>query len=196
MALCLGFLAFVASLEREELAVVPHAQGVVALTGGAERIADAVDLLATGHADKLLITGVNQATSGMQIARQAPRFRPLSDCCIELGYEALNTAGNALETRRWARAHGIDRSLIVVTSNYHMPRALLEMARALPDVTLVPYPVVGGRARGDIWNDPALTRMVAYAYLKYVVALARAQAMPELPAEPQAGARRQAAMAR
>ena len=192
-----GFFAFVASLEREEVAIVPHAQGVVALTGGADRISDAVDLVAAGHADRLLITGVNQATTGTQIAKQAPRFRPLSDCCIELGYEALNTVGNALETRRWARAHGITRSLIVVTSNYHMPRALLEMARALPDVKLVPYPVVGDKTRGDIWRDPLMTRAVAYEYLKYVAALARARVQPNLAAaDIPAGAPRQAAMAR
>ena len=43
------------------------------------------------------------------------------------------TRGNAAETAEWARAHQV-RSLIVVTSAYHMPRALAELGRDLPDV--------------------------------------------------------------
>ena len=160
---------------------MPHAQGVVALTGGADRISDAVDLVASGNAGVLLITGVNQATSGTQIARRTPRFRPLAACCIELGYEALNTAGNARETRRWAQAHGIDRSLIVVTSSYHMPRALLELGHALPGVKLLPRPVVGEHGRGAVFANAPMLRLAAIEYVKYVAALVRTSLFADGP---------------
>lgn len=174
-ALVAGFFVFVASIERSEPVLQRHAEGVVALTGGADRISDALDLLATGQAERLLITGVNQAISGSDIAHRTPRLRPLFACCIDLGYRALNTVGNAAETRHWARQHGI-RSLIVVTSNYHMPRAMVEIGRALPGIELVPYPVVTERQKaGTWWADPGLLRVLATEYVKYLAAFARAE---------------------
>ena len=173
-----GFFVFVSALEQTERPPTRHAQGVVALTGGADRIADAVELLAQGAADRLLITGVNPNTSSGEIARLAPEARTLLDCCIELGYGAENTVGNAAETSRWVRDHKI-RSLIVVTSNYHMPRALAEIGHAVPDVDLLAYPVVTERARlGDWWGDGQRVRLMVSEYLKYVIVLARLHVAP------------------
>lgn len=168
-----GFLVFVETLERTEQAPHHHAEGVVALTGGADRVTDALSLLARGEADRLLISGVNASTSGDEIVRLAPQARTFLECCIDLGYAAENTVGNAVETSRWARVHNI-RSLIVVTSNYHMPRALAEIGHAAPGVELVAYPVVTERARtGDWWANGQRLRLVLAEYLKYVVTLAR-----------------------
>ncbi len=177
-ALVAGFLVFVGTLEWIETMPARHAEGVVALTGGAERIADAVALLARGDADRLLITGVNPATSGGEIARLTPEARALLDCCIELGYAAEDTLGNAAETSRWVRGHNI-RSLIVVTSNYHMPRALAEIGHAAPGVELLAYPVVSERARAAGWwaNGQSLRLMVS-EYLKYVIVLTRLHVAP------------------
>jgi uncharacterized SAM-binding protein YcdF (DUF218 family) len=182
-ALIAGFFVFAISIERNEPVLLRRAQGVVALTGGADRITDALDLLATGQAERLLITGVNQATSGREIAHLTPRLRPLFSCCIDLGYRALNTVGNAAETRRWVHQHGM-RSLIVVTSNYHMPRALIEIGRALPGIELVPYPVVTERQKsGSWWADPGMLRLLATEYVKYLAAYARAELVPEPSAD-------------
>lgn len=171
--LALGFVAFVATLDRSETEPSRHAEGIVALTGGADRIADAVALLAKGHADRLLISGVNPSTSRLEIGRLAPEARKLLDCCIELGYAAANTVGNAAETSRWARAHNI-HSLIVVTSNYHMPRALAEIGNALPEVELIAFPVVAEPSRPGGWRlDGQRFRLVLAEYLKYLAALAR-----------------------
>ena len=177
--LATGFVWFVSTLERDETLRVPPAEGIVALTGGADRIADALDLIATGHAGRMLISGVNQSISGEELANLTPGQREWYHCCIDLGYEATNTIGNAVETRRWAREHGIRHSLIVVTSNYHMPRALLELGRALPQVQLVPFPVVSEKVRDGLWSDPQVVRMLGIEYLKYVAALAHARTMPE-----------------
>lgn len=171
-----GFFLFVAQLDRDEPQLTDRADGIVALTGGPERIIEAVDLLSKGHGKRLLVTGVNQSTTSHEIAKLTPKFHDEFGCCIDLGYEAFNTEGNATEAQQWARAHHM-QSLIIVTSSYHMPRALLEMRRALPDLTLIPYPVVSSRAAYDAWwVDPNMARLLFLEYLKYVGAKIRASA--------------------
>jgi uncharacterized SAM-binding protein YcdF (DUF218 family) len=150
-----------------------RAEGMVALTGGAHRVADAVALLAQGRARRLLVTGVNPGTTRADIARTVGANARLANCCVDLGYQAMNTIGNAVETREWVEEHGF-RSIIVVTSAYHMPRTLAELRRQLPRVTLVPYPVVSDNVRLDRWwLDPASARLLASEYAKLVVTLAR-----------------------
>ncbi len=174
LCLMLGFLIFAGRVEQREAPLTRHAEGMIVLTGGADRVTDAIELFARGHADRLLITGVNQAITRSEIARLNPKFRELIDCCIDLGYDALNTIGNAREARRWADQHGISKSLIVVTSNYHMPRALAELSHALPNHELIPYGVVASRMRDEVWWRSAhAARIIGTEYLKYVVALTR-----------------------
>ncbi len=168
-----SFTGFVALIESEEALPERHADGAVALTGGVDRIADAIDLLTAGRVDRLLITGVNPQTTQAEILRQRPNARAAFDCCIELGYEAANTVGNAAETERWVKAHGL-RSVVVVTSNYHMPRALAEIASAIPDTELLPHPVVSDRARTrPWWIEPQSTRLIVTEWAKYVAVTAR-----------------------
>ncbi len=126
-----------------------RADGIVALTGGSQRIGDAIDLLAQGYAGRLLISGVNERTSRDEIARLNPGQRRLFECCVDLDYRARNTIGNAIETRRWIERNRF-RSIIVVTSAYHMPRTLVELDHALPDLRKVPYRGrdAGGRPGG------------------------------------------------
>ena len=135
-----GFLWFALHIANEESPLDRAADGIVALTGGASRITDAVELLASGRGRRLLITGVGPATNTAELVRLAPDYERWFSCCIDLDYTAINTVGNAAQTRRWARERGF-RSLVVVTSDYHMPRAMLEIGHRLPDVTLIPFPV-------------------------------------------------------
>jgi uncharacterized SAM-binding protein YcdF (DUF218 family) len=178
-----GFIFFARHIEYSEPAAPPPADGVVALTGGSERVLDAVELLAKGRARRLLITGVNQQTSRHEIARLMPNFQQLFNCCIDLGRAAQNTAGNADETRRWVEANSIRSSLIVVTSNYHMPRALVELRSALPQLQLIPYPVVSDRLRNsDLKSDAHVAKLLAIEYVKYLVAIVRTRVMPSASA--------------
>src|SRR5262249_35421919 len=144
-----GFLWFIWRVPAEEVRLSKNADGIVALTGGASRIADAIELLASGHGTRLLISGANRATNSNEISRLNPEFERWVRCCVDFD-RSLNTLGNAIETRRWAEGRGF-RSLIVVTSNYHMPRALAEIAHQLPEVALVPFPVVTDRQRAEPW---------------------------------------------
>ena len=173
-ALLAGFVGFARSLEQEETTLIVQAEGVVALTGGSDRVLDAAGLLARGQARRLLITGVNQSTHGADIARFLPVSRDLFACCVDLGYRAQDTQGNAMETRDWMRARGLTGPLIVVTSNYHMPRALTELSAALPGVALYPYPVVSEHVSvGDWRNDWRVAKLIGREYLKYLRAVLR-----------------------
>ena len=179
-ALLLGFVGFALSLPREEFSIPVQAEGVVALTGGSDRVLDAATLLASGQARRMLITGVNPSTRSSLLAKILPMSRELFDCCVDLGYQALDTAGNAKETRDWAREHNITRSLIVVTSNYHMPRALVEISAALPKVELYPFPVVSEHIDVADWiSNLRVARFVGKEYMKYVGSLLRTKFFKE-----------------
>lgn len=168
-----GFFVFVQSLDRAEAADPDRADGIVALTGGAERIADAVELLSKGRGGRLLITGVNEKTTREELARQRPDLRTFFFCCVDLDYRALNTIGNAEQTRRWAERNNFN-SLLVVTSTYHMPRSLAEIGHALPNVRLIPHAVVPEHLDMEgWWREPNTIRLLMLEYAKLVVAKAR-----------------------
>ena len=173
-ALLAGFLIFVGALARQERAPSDRADGIVALTGGAQRIGDAIDLLAGGYGRRLLITGVNERTSRDEITRLNPTQRALIACCVDLDYRARNTIGNAIETRRWMRAHRFS-TVAVVTSNYHMPRTLVELVHALHDSDRVlPHPVVTDAFDADRWwQSPPAARLVASEYVKFLASWVR-----------------------
>ena len=148
------------------------------LTGGASRISDAIELLAAGRGKRLLISGVHRATSAAEIARIMPRYEGLVACCVDLDYSAVNTVGNAVGTRRWARDRGFT-SLIVVTSAYHMPRTMAELQQQMPDTVLVPFPVVTEKLRNEPWWASAPTaRLILSEYAKFVVAQLRMRIEP------------------
>ena len=183
-----GFVWFVRHVPDTEIALDRNADGIVVLTGGASRIADAIELLAAGRGKRLLISGVHRATTTAEIARIMPRHGALVSCCVDLDHSAVNTTGNAVETRRWVKDRGFS-SLIVVTSAYHMPRTMAELAKQLPDVALVPFPVVTEKLRNEPWWSSGPTaKLILSEYAKFVVALLRMRIEPE-PALSDSGGR-------
>jgi uncharacterized SAM-binding protein YcdF (DUF218 family) len=168
-----GLFWFVLRIPSEEVQLDRKADGIVVLTGAAARIPDAIELLADERGKRLLITGVYRATSSREIARITPLYAKYFACCIDLDRSALNTFGNALQARRWAREHNFN-SLIIVTSNWHMPRAMAELEHQLPDVKLIAYPVISEKLKDDPWlSNIATARLLLAEYLKYLLALAR-----------------------
>ena len=183
---CAGFFWFVHLSLGPPASPPPQADGIVALTGGAERVETALRLLAQGRAPLLLVSGIGggavlpdlAARAGLDPNRLLPQ--------VTLGRKAATTRGNALETAEWANEKGI-RSLLVVTAGYHMPRALTELSRAMPDVTLHPVPVVPPGMQGGALLHPANMRLLAEEYTKFLLVrtgLVHAAQPPPAPALP------------
>lgn len=178
-----GFLLFLTAIQNRPPQSVERADGIVVLTGAAERIVDATNLLIEKKGKRLLITGVHPDTTLVEIGRTVPATQEALECCVELGRSALNTRGNAIETAAWARKLGF-RSLIVVTSAWHMPRALVELKRAMPDIALVPYPVVTRPMQGATWWTGVGTgRLLFIEYVKYVAAYLGVRPWPAVASE-------------
>jgi len=170
LALGVGFVAFTNALPEPARPDIspPSADAIVALTGEGGRLVPAMDLLERGVGHRLLITGVNPVTSKNDL-KTLLHGGDLFDCCVDLGFTALDTRGNAEETASWAHNHGY-KSLIIVTADYHMPRSLVEFGQQMPDVKLIPYPVA------DVLNVPVSQsfRRLGGEYLKYLASSARA----------------------
>ena len=168
-----------------------NADGIVVLTGGSSRVSDAMELLAGGYGKRLLISGVHPTNAASDISRSLSDNQSLLNCCVDLDHSAVNTRSNAAETRRWVHERGF-KSLIVVTSNYHMPRAIVELSHAMPDIELIPFAVVGDKWRDEPWwTSGATLRLLLSEYVKYVAAEVRVRLadvgldlMPELADQP------------
>lgn len=121
---------------------------IAVLTGDAGRIETGMALLEKGYGERVLISGVHERTSRAAMLKAANLKPSTTSCCIDIGHMALNTRGNALETAQWVRQNQFD-SLLVVTSDYHMPRSLLELAHTLKGAGMEGvglYPVIAGEA--------------------------------------------------
>jgi uncharacterized SAM-binding protein YcdF (DUF218 family) len=169
-----GFVGFAERIARTLPPADPHADAIVVLTGGSARIDGALQLLAEGRASRLLISGVDPLVTPGEFANTVDsNLRDNLDCCVDLGRDAIDTIGNAAETRRWAEERNFT-SLIVVTSDYHMPRSMTELSGAMPEIDLIPFPVSSPALRfADWWRDPPTFALLAREYGKYLVAKAR-----------------------
>jgi uncharacterized SAM-binding protein YcdF (DUF218 family) len=174
-AWAVGLLAFSARVMHSTPAPEPpHSDGIVVLTGASSlRIEAAAELLEQGLAERLLISGVNPDATRAEVRQATSTAGRAFDCCVDLGFKAENTVGNAREAAGWARYHHY-RSLIVVTADYHMPRALLELREAMPDKTLHPYPVATETLDArQWWATTESARRMTVEYCKYLAVLGR-----------------------
>jgi uncharacterized SAM-binding protein YcdF (DUF218 family) len=151
---------------------------IVVLTGGSMRVQQGLALLAAAKGKKLFISGVSKNVRIPALLHAAGQPGERDECCIILGYAADNTLGNAHETEAWMKEEGY-HSLRLVTSNYHMPRSLLEFARAMPDIRIIAHPVFPDTVKGDRWwTSPGTANLIISEYDKYLLALVR-PALPE-----------------
>jgi len=170
-----GLFAFADRVRKLTPADEPaRADGIVALTGpSAERVNAAIRLLEQDKGDRVLISGVNREVRRQELRALTPGSTKLFNCCVDLGFEAENTLGNAEEIAAWTRSRGYD-DLIVVTSDYHMPRALLEIRSVAPGVKLTPYAVSTPSLDNSRWWKAAVTaRRMTLEYMKYLAVLGR-----------------------
>lgn len=193
-----GLFAFASRVQQSTPASDPDpADGIVALTGANsnERISAALDLLADNLGQRVLISGVNREASREDVRNASKATRRLYDCCVDLGFSAVDTIGNARETAEWARNMRY-HSLIVVTADYHMPRAMLELRASMPapQVRLQTYAVPTAALKAhDWWRRPRSARLMVVEYCKYLAILGREVVLGLGPREPAHSAAQQKA---
>ncbi|QND50322.1 YdcF family protein [Rhizobium lusitanum] len=168
-----GFLHFADSIATLRPPLEPKADAIIVLTGGYQRIDQAVELLRTGAGNRLLISGAHPTTTPSQIRKLTQSPANLFNCCVDIGYDAIDTIGNAREAAKWIHARGY-KSILVVTNNYHMPRSLAELKYVDPGTDFIPYPVVNSDLKTKNWfTDPNALRTMIYEYAKVLLAGAR-----------------------
>ncbi len=146
-----------------QFSALPSADAVVVLTGGADRLQKGFALFEKQKAPLLFITGVNEHVSPQMLAKaqQAELTSPVS-----LDYSADNTFENALATKKWSKGKNI-KSILLVTSFYHMPRSLFEFSKQLPDVQIYPVPVF---AQQNVhWTRTRSAWLIFVEYNKFIV---------------------------
>lgn len=167
-----GLMAFMQDIRPQAEPMAPEGDGVIVYTGGGgARIAAAMTLLSDGAGERLLISGVNPDTSKDRLSGLWKGKAETFSCCVDLGREAKSTYGNAAEAAQWAERNDYTR-IILVTSDFHMPRAVAATERAMPETIITAYPV----ASGYISEDGAPTSLKAWwaltgEYTKFVLAL-------------------------
>lgn len=179
VAFGLGLFAFAAGLPDVVPDSTTNTDVIVVLTGGSNRFSTGIDLLNAGRAPVLFLSGVGpqvtledleDVTEDLDTALPKDlRGR------IILGYDALNTYGNAQETAAWMTACGYN-SVRLVTASYHMPRAIAEFKAVMPDVILIPHPVFSENIKqAQWWRWSGTARLMAREYAKFLVAWMRGQ---------------------
>ncbi|UHS63573.1 YdcF family protein [Agrobacterium vaccinii] len=168
-----GFLWFADSVASMRPPSGTRADAIIVLTGGYLRIDQAVGLLRDGVGKRLLISGVNPATTRAQIRKMTQSSSDLFACCVDMGYQAVDTIGNANEAAKWIRDKGY-ASVVVVTNNYHMHRSLHELRSSSPDTNFIAYPVINSDlARTNWFSNPDVVRTMIYEYIKFVAVAVR-----------------------
>ena len=173
MAIIGGLLEFTRQVSAQSRPdPVPNADGIVVWTGpGGGRLDAGTYLLSEGKGERLLISGVNAQNSREDIIAVLGLTEDQDDCCLDLDYAAIDTVGNARETASWAQALGYEH-IILVTSDFHMPRAQLEITAAAGRIRITPYPVTSAKA-GPWWRDRDQFSRLSEEYGKLLGSFAR-----------------------
>lgn len=173
-----GLVGFAASIPRKapdpdsDEALRPT-DAIVVLTGGSQRLSTGLALLSAGRAHKLFVSGVYNGVDVQELLRVSRQQPGDLECCVVLGYAADSTLGNAYETAGWMREQNYT-SLRLVTANYHMRRSLLEFRAAMPDIDILPHPVVPANVEvDDWWRQRRIANLIVGEYTKFLVALLR-----------------------
>ena len=125
----LGYALFTVMLPRP--AGAQGTDAIVVLTGGAKRFERGLGLLQQGKARRMLVSGVARTVRPNELAAKYQADERIFTCCIDLGRESVDTRSNAEEVSRWLAKHHF-RSIRLITTDWHMPRARFELSRRLP----------------------------------------------------------------
>ena len=141
------------------------ADAIVVLTGGLNRIDEGLELFAAGKGTYLFISGVHKDVRKKDIMDRWQGDVALPSCCLTLGATATTTVENAQETKDWAMQNDI-MDIILVTSNYHMSRARMEIKAVLPRVEIFPYPIMQDNLHA---TEPRIWKLLFEEYHKLLL---------------------------
>jgi len=175
LPLAVGFVRFVDHLPSPSTDQ-STTDAIVVLTGGSDRIANALALLEAGKAERLFVSGVHRGVGVgelLKIDRTSPNSGE-SDAAlaarIDLGDMAGDTFGNSVESVAWMRANRF-KTMRLVTADYHMPRALIEFRMEAPDLQIVVNPIRPSRTQNiPWWRDRPMFGLLLGEYGKYLIA--------------------------
>ncbi|MCU0893439.1 MAG: YdcF family protein [Rhodospirillales bacterium] len=180
-----GLIRFADAIPSSVVDTETPTDAIVVLTGGSERLATGVSLLARGLAERVFVSGVHPDVDAAEMLKAVGEGRAELIGRIDAGHGARDTAGNATETAAWLQDHGY-QSLRLVTASYHMPRSLLEFSRALPDATIVPHPVFPGHVMRRWWLWPGSAALIIGEYHKFLWSWLRLEVVHVAGARPAA----------
>ena len=167
-----GLNMFVDNIPMEPEDKESKADAIVILTGGTQRFEEGLKLLAHERADKLFVSGVGEDVT-LPTLLLASGYVPASIATlaknIELGYMAKNTKGNAEEVDQWIKENGL-KSIRLVTANYHIARSLVEFDRKMPNIKIIPNPVVPDQFKLKDWHlNPVMRKVLISEYNKFLI---------------------------
>jgi uncharacterized SAM-binding protein YcdF (DUF218 family) len=145
---------------------LPDVEGIAVFTGGENRVQTAIQLLSQNVGQRLFISGVHPNTKKSDISYQIKSDRKLLECCIDLGEDAHNTFENAFETIKWVKNNNF-KSLVIVTSNYHMKRSLFILKQSEPKIKFIPFRVASTLLKNTKSSLKEKIRALIIEYLKY-----------------------------
>jgi len=140
----------------------------------------AMGLLTGGKGPRLLVSGVHPGVTKEELGDLLSADKALFDCCVDMDWRAEDTIGNAAETAAWVEANNF-QSLLVVTSAYHLPRALRELGHTMPTTNLIGHPVFhDGVHLDEWWLYTGTTRLLVAEYSKFLLTLVRLGGLEEV----------------
>jgi uncharacterized SAM-binding protein YcdF (DUF218 family) len=167
-----GLFAFVSMIPNEVNNKYQSTDAIVVLTGGSDRLKQGLTLLTDKKAKKLFVSGVYRGNDVRRLLKVQQHNPAEVLCCINLGYAATSTAGNAIETASWIKEQGYG-SIRLVTASYHMPRSLMEFRHIMPSIKIIPHPVFPVQfKRSQWWAWPGTAALTISEYTKFSVATA------------------------
>ena len=157
------------------------ASNIVILTGGSNRIKDGLKIIDNFDNSaikniKLLISGTGKGFTTSNVTKLLPKNIYLNKfvrCCVKLDNKSENTYHNAIETFKWAKKNNI-KTFILITSNYHMPRAVLEFKNKMPNLKIIKYPITPEKYNINNWIYSYETfSLILLEYCKFLIANSR-----------------------